>query len=105
MRVVGAGILVCATLMLSGCGKKSNADLIVGKWEVTKPAEAAGMTMEFTKDGKMNIGMKGTNIASGTYKVDGDKLTTTGKGPSGKEETDTMTIKTLDDKTLNVEAT
>ena len=52
MRLVGAGILECATLMLSGCGKKSNADLIVGKWEATKGQMPAGSTIEFTKDGK-----------------------------------------------------
>jgi uncharacterized protein (TIGR03066 family) len=107
MRVAGAGILLCATLLLSGCGKKSNADLIVGKWELTKAVEGvpAGMVTEFTKDGKVkatvNLGGKDLTM-EGTYKVDGDKLTVTMK-MGQMEKSDTDKIKTLNDTTLVIE--
>jgi uncharacterized protein (TIGR03066 family) len=106
MRTVGVLVLLCAPLLLTGCGKKSNADLIVGKWQLTKPApppQAGDMTFEFTKDGKLKMSLGGKEIEAGTYKVDGDTVTTTAKGPDGKEKTESGKIKTLDDTTLIVE--
>jgi uncharacterized protein (TIGR03066 family) len=102
MRIAGALILLCAPLLLTGCGKKSNADLIVGKWELTKGEGAPpGTEMEFTKDGKvkvsMKVGEKGVSL-EGTYKVEGDKLTVT-----MMDKTDSDTIKTLNDTTLVME--
>ena len=87
-------------------GKKTNAEKIVGTWEVAKGAELPpGATFEFTKDGKMKMTAKvdGKDFTSeGTYKVDGDTLTTTQKqGP--KEVTEKSKIKTLTDTTLVTE--
>jgi uncharacterized protein (TIGR03066 family) len=102
MRPVGVLVLLCAPLLLTGCGKKSNADLIVGKWEVTKGERVpVGSVAEFTKDGKMKVNRKAvdrTKSMEGTYKVEGDKITTTVEG-----ETETDTINTLNDTTLIME--
>ena len=95
-------------LLLTGCGKKGNADLIVGKWELVKGEEVpAGSVMEFTKDGKMKVTMTmaGKEIAmEGTYKVEGEKLTTS-LNVFGKEISDTDTIKTLNETMLILENT
>jgi uncharacterized protein (TIGR03066 family) len=101
MRTVGVLVLLCAPLLLTGCGKKSNADLIVGTWEAVKGEMPPGTTVEFTKDGKMKANIKvgdKTMSMEGTYKVEGDKLTTSMEGKS-----DTDTIKTLNDTTLIIE--
>ena len=102
MRTVGVLVLLCAPLLLIGCGKNLNADLIVGKWEVAKGERApVGSVAEFTKDGKLKVNRKAdgqTKSMEGTYKVEGDKITTTVEG-----ETETDTIKTLNDTTLIIE--
>lgn len=117
MRVFGLALTACVVLSLSACsGKsdkkddkggagKSNADKIIGKWEpATADPKSGGIVLEFTKDGKMLIAVTGLPKAmEGTYKVEGDKLTTTGKGPDGKEKTESGTIKTLTDTKLVIE--
>lgn len=100
----------CLCLALVGCSSSSttspgggpggatggsNADKIVGVWSVTKIAGkelpvAAEMTMEFSNDGKM-IFMDEEAL----YKVEGEKLNTVRKGKDGKEDKDTMTIKSV----------
>jgi uncharacterized protein (TIGR03066 family) len=96
---------------LQGLDKKrlSKAEKIIGKWEPAKAdPKAPGFTLEFTKDGKLkvSIALPGADkplMIEGTYKVEGDKLTTTGKGPDGKEKTDTGTIKELTDSKLVID--
>jgi len=107
MRILGSAFAICLVLSLAGCGGKSNADKIVGTWEITKSESDApkGATVEFTKDGKIKMTAKveGHEISmEGTYKVDGDKLTTTMK-MGNKEKTETAKIKSLDDSTLKIE--
>jgi uncharacterized protein (TIGR03066 family) len=103
MRTVGVLVLLCAPLLLTGCGKQSNADLIVGTWEVVKGDVPVGSTVEFTKDGKLKMSIKGVPMTlEGTYKVDGDKLATSVK--MGEQEIGkTDKIKTLNDTTLIIE--
>jgi uncharacterized protein (TIGR03066 family) len=124
MRGVAAALVVCLGLSLVGCGggtKKSppaspkgptapathdttsassNAEKIVGRWEVVKSSEGLkGTIIEFTKDGKMiaSVDFKGTpKTMEGTYKVKGDKLFS---GPKGGPE-EAATIDTLDETTL-----
>jgi uncharacterized protein (TIGR03066 family) len=80
----------------------SNAQKIVGTWEVTKGETIpVGSTIEFDKAGKFKMVVKqGTQSMSfeGTYKVNGDNLTVTMKAPNGQTHEETMTIKTLTDK-------
>jgi len=87
--------------------KSTNAEKIIGKWEVTKTEAAEGVPVgtivEFQKDGKVTLSLKiqEASIAlTGTYKVEKDKLTITMKGPDGKEVSETDTIKILNDTTL-----
>jgi hypothetical protein len=66
-----------------GCGKK---DPFIGKWNVSGAKMPPGLTatMEFQEGNKLKMGMNG-NIAgmeikvdgTGTYKVEGEKITTT----------------------------
>jgi uncharacterized protein (TIGR03066 family) len=83
---------------------KVDAKKIVGVWEGAKGGEfPPGATIEFTKDGKVKVSLEANGkkvTVEGTYKVAGDKLTVTMKGPGGKEKTDTDTIKTLTDDKL-----
>jgi uncharacterized protein (TIGR03066 family) len=74
--------------------KKEN---LVGVWEAKE-----GVTIEFTKDGKIKIMAKAgdqTFTSEGTYAWDGDKLQTTMK-MGDKQRKQTLTIKTLTDKLL-----
>jgi uncharacterized protein (TIGR03066 family) len=84
---------------------KIDAAKLVGTWEITKsPGDVPkGSLVTFDKDMKLKVSIdfNGKKIdIDGTYKVDGDKLIVTIKGPDGKDETDTDTIKSLDDKKL-----
>jgi uncharacterized protein (TIGR03066 family) len=84
---------------------KTDPPKIVGAWEVVKSHSdiPKGTAVTFDKDGrlKVSIDFNGKKIdVEGTYKVEGDKLVVTVKGPDGKDETDTDTIKSLDDKKL-----
>src|SRR5262245_59609599 len=108
MRTLGLVCTMCALLCLSACSKSGNADKIVGTWELAKAGEEmpSGSTFEFTKDGKMKINIKvGEQPVSvqGTYKVEGDTLSTSGKGTDGKEKTEKSKIKKLTDTTLILE--
>ena len=71
---------------------------IVGTWKPTRGEIPPGTTVEFTKGGKMrlhiNLGGQPVN-AEGTYRVDGNRITTTSKGPGRKQETRTARIKKL----------
>jgi len=107
MRVLGLVCTACVILCQAGCSGKSNADKIVGKWEVSKTGDAqgapVGAVVDFQKDGKLGMTMKILDkemTMNGTYKVDGDKLTITMKGLDGKEQSETNTIKSLDDTTM-----
>src|SRR5262245_21656818 len=82
---------------------KIDKSKLVGTWKLTKtdsddpPPKEATITVEFTKDGKVLIvfALQGKELKmSGTYKAEGDKLTTTMKSlKDNKDKTDTMTIK------------
>jgi len=88
---------------------KIDKSKLVGTWKLTKtdspkpPPKDATITVEFTKDGKVTVAFsikdKELGKLTGTYKVEGDKLSTTMKDPQDdKEKTDVVTIKELTDK-------
>ena len=94
---IGCGLLLRGKTISAAPAPASNKTKIVGVWEVTKSEDAApaGATLEFTKDGKLKVSAKiGDQALSfeGTYKVDGNKLVATMKGPDGKERTETMIL-------------
>jgi len=116
MRPAGA-LLACAAILLAAAGMteatggekkkdKTNAEKILGKWEVTKAEQVpAGSTIEFTKDGKFKAVLKAGDkdlAMDGTYKVEKDKLKTTLK-LGDKEISDTDIIKTLNETMLVLE--
>lgn len=101
MKKISAMMLVVAlcSMMLVACGSKGNE--IVGAWEVTVTEGEATVTMEqtFLEDGTFKMSMAGQEAItlSGTYKIDGDKLTMT-MTMNGTEETTTSTYKIDGDK-------
>jgi uncharacterized protein (TIGR03066 family) len=106
LRWLAVGAVVC--LAGSGARAADNAKLIVGQWEITKPAEGGGgltkgSVVEFFKDGKIKVTRKGDTdmVMEGTYKLDGDMFTATTK--VGEEErVQTITIVKLTDTELHV---
>jgi uncharacterized protein (TIGR03066 family) len=104
-RFALAGLLVLG-LALVGMAGTDNAKKLVGLWEVTKGEDVPkGTTVEFTKDGKLKLHAKVDDKdlnASGTYKVEGNKLTVTVEF-GGKSDTHTDTISKLSDDQLILE--
>jgi uncharacterized protein (TIGR03066 family) len=82
------------------------ADLIVGKWTHTEKQDKIeiSVTLEFTKDNKLNMEMTLPNAKeplkiAGTYKVVDDKtLEITAKDPKGEEKTDKGSFEVTKDK-------
>src|SRR5687767_7081913 len=79
--IAAAGVLI-AGLVVSLRAEEEKLDnkaLIVGIWELTKVSEGPRdvNTMEFTKDGKFKMKLKGTDgkefDVDGNYVVEGDK--------------------------------
>jgi uncharacterized protein (TIGR03066 family) len=115
MKSLATALACVAVLALTGLSlaaekkadAKTNKDLIVGVWEVTKSDSGApaGATIEFTKDGKMIVTIKDgdkTEKVDGTYTIDKDSITSKLK-VGDKEKEETVKIKKLDDKVLVVE--
>ena len=80
-----------------------DAKLLLGKWEITGDKLPAGAkaTVEFQKDDKLvvEIELQGKQQkVEGKYKVDGNKLEMTMKGPDGQERTHKVTIVKLGEK-------
>lgn len=105
MKNVLAAVVAIAVVAGINADDKIDAGKIVGKWEVQKSGGDVpkGTVVEFTKDGKLTVTIvfndKSLDI-SGTYKVDGKKLSVKIKGPDGKEEEDTDEIVSLSDDKL-----
>ena len=107
MRMILAGLLATLVLgpTLSADDKKDekiDAKKLIGKWEPKEKKEGASFVIEFLKDGKatftINRDGKETKL-DGTYKVDGNKLTTAMK-IGEMERTRTLVVKKLTDTEL-----
>jgi len=107
LRWLAVGAVVC----LAGGGARAadNEKMIVGQWEISKPAEGGGglpkgSVVEFSKDGKIKVTAKKGDtdaVMEGTYKVDGDSFTATLK--AGEEERkQTLEIVKLTETELHV---
>jgi len=89
---------------------KIDKDKLVGTWTLVKTSfvkdlpEGFELTVEFTKDGKVNTTMKvggKSRMESGTYTVKGDQMTTVRKDKSGKDKKEeTVTLSVLTEKKL-----
>lgn len=108
MRLIRECLAVLLTFGLLASAKADQKDVkaekLVGMWKITKAeGPGVGATVELKKDGKlqMKIDVNGMAVTiDGSYKLDGDKLILTMKGPDGKEQTETEKIKSLTDDTL-----
>lgn len=90
MRAILAGLMMVGLAGWAGAedkkGDKIDAKKLVGKWE-SKDKKDAKMVVEFTKDGKVMVNIDGGGKEfklEGTYKLDGNKLTS--KVKVGDEE-------------------
>jgi uncharacterized protein (TIGR03066 family) len=108
MRALGSVLAVCLVFVLLGESRRAesqNADKLIGTWTVVKEDgkdPKGDVTVTFMKDGKLAIALKFGDKefkADGTYKLDGNKLTTTIKF-GGKEKTEVQAVQTLNETTL-----
>ncbi len=114
-KVFSLALLVGAMFTFSSC-KKDNQELIIGTWSLTEgtsndpemsavlPMMIGNMAMEFTEDGVVTTAMTmlgQTQNTTGTYTIDGDKLTMIDEDG----ETSTATIKELTKKKLTLSTT
>src|SRR5260370_684748 len=99
MRVLCLATVACFLSVPAQAQDKKNAEKLVGTWTVTKSEDAPpGALLEFSKDGKLKltVTVEGKTISvQGTYKIEGDSIKVTMKGPDGKEKTETAKIKEL----------
>jgi uncharacterized protein (TIGR03066 family) len=84
---------------------KPAAPTIVGTWKIVRSTDIVpvGTTVVFNADLTMKVSLDFNGKAidiDGTYKVEGDKLIVTVRGPGGMEDSDTDTIKSLDARKL-----
>jgi len=108
MAVLRVALVSC--LLLAGAPAalaaedKIDKDNLVGTWTFAKttatdaPPPGAVIKLTFTKDGKVTTTMTVKDVTQqqeGSYTVKGDQLTTALKGPGGREQKDTVTIKEL----------
>src|SRR5207237_7396281 len=101
---LAAAAVVFLSVAVVGVAGTDNAKKIIGTWELVK-GEAAGSTVEFTKDGKLKVYAKVKDKelnAGGTYKIEGDKLLVT-ISFKGKTIMETNKIKKLTEKQLVLE--
>jgi uncharacterized protein (TIGR03066 family) len=108
MRILGGALAaVTGFALLVGvsaqAGDAIDAKKLVGVWKVAKSKEAPpGATIEFTKDGKLNITfeVKGKTFnPKGTYKVEGNKIKSHLEF-MGEKKDEVITIQTLTDTKL-----
>jgi uncharacterized protein (TIGR03066 family) len=120
MAVLRVALVSC--LLLAGASAalaaedKIDKDKLVGTWTLAKttatgtdaPPPGAVIKVTFTRDGKVTTAMTfkdKTQQQEGSYTVKGDQLTTVLKGPGGREQKDTVTIKEVTGTKLVVNET
>jgi uncharacterized protein (TIGR03066 family) len=91
--ILGCALMAVLVVGVSAEDKEEKIDTkkLIGKWE-PKEEKKHKVIIEFTKDGKVIVSF-GDDKHEGTYKVDGNKLTTMVKA----DETKTITITKLTD--------
>lgn len=105
--VLAVGVALAATAARADDKpEKVDAKKLVGRWEPADAPKAVKVVIEFTKDGKLAIEVDFGGKAektTGTYKVDGNKLSVTMKKGDGKERSESMTVTKLTDDELVME--
>jgi uncharacterized protein (TIGR03066 family) len=115
MRLTAACLFGTALLALPALSapvpnqdKKSNAEKLLGKWELTKSGADTPKDMkfvvEFAKDGAMTLHVEpkdGEKLTlKGKYKVDGEKIDYEMEEPDGGKKKEILTIKKLTEDEL-----
>jgi uncharacterized protein (TIGR03066 family) len=115
MRLTAACLLGTALLALPALSapvpnqdKKSNAEKLVGKWELTKSGadtpKDVKFVVEFAKDGVMTLHVEPKDgekmTLKGKYKVDGEKIDYEMEQPDGGKKQEVLTIKKLTEDEL-----
>lgn len=107
MRMCLSGVLAALAVGFGSYAEgrdeeKIDVKKLVGKWTMDEE-KGKTVVLEFTKDGKVKVAEKEKDkkdmVLSGTYKVDGAKLTVTFKA-GDKEFSETLTVVSLDDDEL-----
>lgn len=102
--VLGIGmVLALAVGTAAGADEKFDAKKLVGTWAPVNPKKGEGMTLEFSKDGKLTVtgAAEGKDLKlEGTYKLEGDKLTFAIKFMD-TEIKDTVTLTKLTDEEMS----
>jgi uncharacterized protein (TIGR03066 family) len=91
-------------------GPKTNAEKLIGTWQIVKVADKAPeggkFFVEFAKDGKMTLRIElddkesEPTVLKGKYKVDVDKIDYEMEQPGGGKKQEVLTIKKLTDDEL-----
>jgi uncharacterized protein (TIGR03066 family) len=110
MRVIfGLGLALALAFGAAAEDKKDekiDGKLLVGKWELVKPAFATGKaTIEFRGDGKLLLAFSLDEIngtTDGTYKLEGNKMTQILTSGDGKEKR-VVTVTKLTEDALEYE--
>ena len=77
---------------------------LLGTWECVEGKEIEGAVVEFLKDGKGKVTLKGTDKPEEfKYEIDGDSVKVTHKNQEGKEVMQAHKIKSLTDKEMVAE--
>ena len=99
--------LVLGLVVMAWAADKKDLDKekLLGKWECTEgPEHAKGATVEFLKDGKGKVTLKGSDKPEEfKYEIDGDSVKVTHKNQEGKEVMQAHKIKSLTDKEMVAE--
>ncbi len=106
LHAVALGLCVLGFTGTTRADEETSKKLI-GTWVLEKSGSdlPAGSTVEFTKDGKLNVVVKdgsGDLKLTGTYKLEKDKITVKLK-VNDQDIEETVTIKKLTDDVLEVE--
>lgn len=96
--LIGCTMIAMLAFAGSAADDKIDAKKLVGKWEPKDEKKDFKMVLEFAPDGKLTV-TADTDIVTGTWKLDGKKLSLLLK--SGENEIkDTVTITKLTDDEL-----
>ena len=103
VRVLSLFALALLVVTPTYADEKIDAKLLIGKWEPTGDKLPPGIkaVIEFQKDDKVVVDVEfqgKSQKIEGKYKVDGNKMEMTMKGPDGQERTQKMTIVKLSEK-------
>jgi uncharacterized protein (TIGR03066 family) len=114
LRFPATGVMACLLIVGAQADetkeKIDNTKMLIGKWEVTKATgdaalTAAGVVIEFTKDGNMTVTLNDAKRTQqkATYKVEADNILVNMIIDGKDQKLGAITIKKLSDRDLILE--